>query len=80
MLMTYLLTCQRESNMIRTKDLIEYVKNTNIGNAGVTDTEMEYRAEIVARLKEHSQMRTIITNPHLTGDHTMKDLLKLVRR
>ena len=61
--------------MIRTKDLVEYVE----GDITNCDLHQEYIKEIVARLKEHSKMRVIITNPHLTGDHTMRDLLKLVK-
>ena len=47
--------------MIRTKDLVEYVE----GDITNCDLHQEYIKEIVARLKEHSKMRVIITNPHL---------------
>lgn len=46
--------------MIETKDLTEYVRNTNTGNAGVADIEMEYRAEIVARLRAFDKLKESI--------------------
>ena len=46
--------------MTRTQDLVEYIKNVNTGNAGVTDIEIGYRAEIVARLRAHDKLKESI--------------------
>lgn len=43
--------------MIGTKDLIEYVRTINTGNAGVTDVEVKYRTEIVARLCAYDKLK-----------------------
>ena len=42
--------------MIRTKDLEEYVRTINTGNAGVTDIEVEYRAGIIKRLRAYDRI------------------------
>ena len=42
--------------MIRTKDLEEYVRTLNTGNAGGTDVEIEWRAEIIKRLRAYDRI------------------------
>ena len=42
--------------MIEIKDLEEYIRNINTGNTGVTNLEMEYRAEIIKRLRERDAL------------------------
>ena len=40
---------------------------------------LEVVEEIIKRLEEHEKIKGIVRNSHLTGDHTMRDLLKLMK-